>query len=70
MHFDRASGGFALTFDADPMIAAPTEIYVPQTQYPNGCTFDVAGGHLVFAEQLASVRIEKAERITITIKRQ
>jgi len=70
MHFDRASGDFALTFDADPTIAAPTEIYVPRTQYPNGCTFDVAGAHLVFAEQLASVRIEKAERITITIKRQ
>jgi hypothetical protein len=29
MKFDRASGSFTFTFDADPLIDAPTEVYYP-----------------------------------------
>ncbi len=37
--FDRANGRFELSFDADPAVTAPTEIFVPAIQYPTG--FDV-----------------------------
>ncbi len=36
VHFARDTGTFTLTFDVDPAIDAPTEIYVPLTQYPDG----------------------------------
>jgi hypothetical protein len=36
MAFDRKTGIFRFLFDANAEIAAPTEIFVPQLQYPNG----------------------------------
>jgi hypothetical protein len=43
MKFDRASGAFAFTFDADPLIDAPTEVYVPAVQYRSGFDVEAAG---------------------------
>ena len=44
MKFDRVTGLFDYTFDADPAAARATEIFVPRLQYPRGCEIEVIGG--------------------------
>lgn len=34
--FDRRSGRFELRWEADPAVCAPTEVFVPDVQYPEG----------------------------------
>lgn len=41
--FDMAGGAYELKFDADAGLVAPTEIYVPDLQFPNGFDVDVDG---------------------------
>jgi hypothetical protein len=36
VHFARDTGTFTLTYDANPAIDAPTEIYLPDAHYPDG----------------------------------
>ena len=36
VRFDRRRGRFELTWEADPAIDAPTEVFVPELQYPSG----------------------------------
>jgi hypothetical protein len=43
VRFDRATGDFVLDFDADPGIAAPTEIFVPGRLYPDDCRIEADG---------------------------
>jgi len=43
MTFDRATGDLRFAFDADPAIAAPTEVYLPAAQYPAGLALDAPG---------------------------
>jgi hypothetical protein len=44
MCFDRASRAFELEFRGDPAVTAPTEIFVPALQYPQGYTVEVSDG--------------------------
>ncbi|GKX60045.1 cellulase family glycosylhydrolase [Leminorella grimontii] len=41
--FDRHSGKFELAFKQDKGVTAPTEIFVPESQYPNGWNLDIKG---------------------------
>ena len=41
--FDSHAGSFTLAFDADPKIAAPTEIFVPLIHFPSGAKVDAPG---------------------------
>lgn len=43
IHFDTATGAFTARVDADPAIAAPTEIYLPARRYPAGVHVEVTG---------------------------
>lgn len=43
MRFDRASGEFVFSFDADPKIPAPTEIYIPEVQYTDDFAITAPG---------------------------
>ena len=36
MRFERGAGTFVFTFEADATIARPTEVYVPDVQFPRG----------------------------------
>lgn len=44
MRFDRATRVFELEFRHDPAISAPTEIFVPDFQYPHGCIVELSDG--------------------------
>ncbi|GAB4439296.1 MAG: cellulase family glycosylhydrolase [Chloroflexi bacterium OHK40] len=54
MSFDVASRRFRYRFRHDPAVTAPTEIFVPQLQYPDGCIVHVSDGRyeLDMAEQV------------------
>ena len=49
MAFDVRTGEFRFEFKPDPTAAGPTEIYIPDIQYPRGCSITVEGGghHIV-----------------------
>ena len=43
IEFKRKSGVFILVFDVDPDISAPTEIFVPNIQFPKGFRVEAPG---------------------------
>lgn len=68
--FNRAEGVFRLVWDADPAIAAPTEVYVPSMQFPNGFEIEIEGDWDAAGEegdQLLSISARSAGRITLTL---
>jgi hypothetical protein len=44
MSFDIASKKFQFSFHGQPEIESPTEVYIPQIQYPNGCRVELSDG--------------------------
>jgi hypothetical protein len=44
MTFDYRRGGFEFTFEHNPEVAAPTEIFVPNLQYPTGINVSITDG--------------------------
>ncbi|MBN1304084.1 MAG: cellulase family glycosylhydrolase [Anaerolineales bacterium] len=46
MSFDIQERRFKFTFKPEPEIEAPTEIYLPEFQYPNGCQVDAPDGKI------------------------
>jgi hypothetical protein len=44
MHFEPGTGTFEFEFRHDPAISAPTEIFVPETQYPESFAVEVSDG--------------------------
>jgi hypothetical protein len=71
MTFDRASGVFEFTFNADPAVGAATEIYLPTVQYPDA--FAIAAPGLEVAPSQTSpcvfLRATKAGTYKVTVKR-
>ena len=45
MEFDYRNGRFIFEFRGDPLITAPTEIYLPRLQYPKGCAVIISDGN-------------------------
>lgn len=68
MKFDRESGDFTFTFDADSAAGA-TEVYIPSVQYPNGVT--VEAPDLKVDQATASVKLQATKNgsHTVVIKR-
>jgi hypothetical protein len=44
MSFDIRHRIFEFEFRHDPNVAAPTELFVPNLQYPEGCRVEVSDG--------------------------
>ena len=40
--FDNETGVFNLSFEANPLLELPTQLYLPTVQYPNGVTINVS----------------------------
>jgi len=60
MEFNVKKGTFLFEFDGDASIKAPTTIYVPKIQYPNGFDITVSEGDIKKDdEQLVSINIHK-----------
>ncbi|MBW8841583.1 MAG: cellulase family glycosylhydrolase [Sphingomonadales bacterium] len=66
VRFDRATGDFVLDFDADPGIAAPTEIFVPRRLYPDDCRIE-ADGAVSRGPQTVLVRADRRGAMRIKI---
>ncbi|HRE61515.1 MAG TPA: cellulase family glycosylhydrolase [Micropepsaceae bacterium] len=68
MRFDSASGAFEAVIDADPAIAAPTEIYLPRRRYPHGVR--VSAGEAAVAHDPAAqlVRVTAKHKGTLAIR--
>ncbi len=49
MSFDVRRRRFEFTFRHDPQVTAPTEIYIPDFQYPRGCVVTVSDGSFTLA---------------------
>ena len=71
MKFDRVTGLFDYTFDADPDAARATEIFVPRIQYPRGCELEVIGGvaELDVHNQRAVIKAEQRGEVRVVICR-
>ena len=69
MRFDRESGEFTFTFDADTSIDAPTEVYVPKVQYPNGFDFDAPGCTVEQSPSGLMIRALHSRAYTVTVRR-
>lgn len=48
MVFDRANRAFEFVFRHDPLVSAPTEVFVPKSQYFDGCVVSVSDGEYEF----------------------
>jgi hypothetical protein len=44
MAFDLKRRTFELEFRHDPAVSAPTEVFVPNYQYPDGCVVEISDG--------------------------
>jgi len=69
MEFNFKEKSFNFEFDADSSIKAPTIIYVPKIQYPNGYEMKVSEGNIIKKadEQLVQIEIEKDGIHTVNI---
>jgi hypothetical protein len=67
--FDVASGEFGLVFDADAAIEAPTEIFVPEVQYPQGYQVVASAGEIERRDDGACVAIScrTSQRVSVRI---
>ncbi len=71
VRFDRASGVFEFSFEADPSIGAATEIYLPTVQYPDAFAIAAPGLEVMPSQTSPCVflRATKAGTQKVTIKR-
>jgi hypothetical protein len=71
MRFDRTEGAFTLTYEADPAIRAPTEIALPETQYPDEFLVVAPGLTLELgtSERVLKVWAKDAGTKTVTVRR-
>jgi len=71
MAFDLASRVFTFAFRHDPAVAAPTEIFVPDVQYPDGYTVELSDGSYEIDRAAMTVTVrhtsDRAEH-TVTIR--
>jgi hypothetical protein len=67
MRFNMKSGEFTLRFEAEPGIAAPTEIFVPRFQYPAGYEIEARGLSVLRDEANQLVLLTAASPGTCTV---
>ena len=62
MRFDRARGRFTFRFRHDSAITEPTELYVPNSQFPAGYTVEVSDGEYEILPDEQRVLYRHSER--------
>ncbi len=61
MVFNIKTGQFTFEFDGDTSIKAPTVLYIPKIQYPNGFNIELSKGLILEKEEDQIVRIKMRE---------
>lgn len=61
MAFDRTGGTFELRYMSDSTISAPTELFIPKIQYPNGYEIELSSGQARHDEAAQLLFVEGAE---------
>jgi hypothetical protein len=56
MRFDQRRRMFEYTFRHDPAVAAPTELFIPNVQYPHGYQVTVSDGAYVIDSEAQTLR--------------
>src|SRR3984885_2003567 len=71
LKFDRVTGLFEYTFDADPKVSCATELFIPKLQYPSGCEIEVIGGvaEIDPDNQRAIIKADQAGEVRVVICR-
>jgi hypothetical protein len=71
LKFDRVTGLFDYTFEADPNASRPTELFIPKLQYPTGCEIEVIGGvaEIDPDNQCATIKADQAGEVRVVICR-
>ncbi len=69
LSFNRKTGVFKLIYEADASIKAPTEVFVPALQYPNGYDLKLEGSELEHGVERDLIRItaKKSGRVSLTL---
>jgi hypothetical protein len=65
MGFDITTRRFEFTFRHTPGIEAPTELYIPQYQYPQGCTVTVSDGRFELDLAAQTLRYWHSEQFAV-----
>jgi hypothetical protein len=69
MHFDLQTRRFEFQFRHDPAVSAPSEIFVPTYQYPNGIAVELSDGTYAFDPMAQTLIVHHtADRPTHTVK--
>jgi len=70
--FDRQSGNFTLEVEVDTAIHAPTLVYMPNIQYPQGCRVWASDGEVEYnrSSQQITWQHRKAGKQTLQLSRQ
>ncbi len=71
MEFKIKEGTFYFEFDGDSTIVAPTTLYIPNIQYPNGYKIEVSEGEIQKEEdrQVVTVKIKEDGIHTVNVTR-
>jgi len=71
MIFNRKSGNFLLNYHTDMTIEAPTVLFIPDFQYPNGYKIEVSGVLIKFDKEnnLIFLKAEKTREIIVIVSR-
>ncbi|HEY4126081.1 MAG TPA: hypothetical protein VGM36_15770, partial [Rhizomicrobium sp.] len=65
--FDATTALFELTFNADPAVPAPTEIFVPAIHYPNGAKIIAEGCRIAWRGPIAELTAERPGPTNVTV---
>jgi hypothetical protein len=68
LSFDPDTRVLRYTYRPEPAVSAPTELYVPAVQYPDGCSVEVDGGTWQLAGDRLLVTAEGAGEVTIVAR--
>ena len=65
--FDREGGSFEAVVELDPSVTAPTEVFVPEGQFPTGFTCDAGDAEIETRGRVVEVTARRAGTLTVRV---
>jgi hypothetical protein len=71
VYFSRAGGVFELDYEADPAVAADTEVYIPRLQFPDGLDLRIEGAEPATSDdpQILRLRSTRPGPVRLRLRR-